>query len=264
MPGGDELGHRLLDDYLTRMGDGDPWWAVSARPLELAVCVPTEPWRTRVDDLAVDMAQDVLVGVDEALVRIVAAGEKVDRALLVELSADLNRASDLVRCWFAVMAWGAGSRNRARLRQWTRALRSEAMVEALTSSCSLLRANRHEEAYRALRLPGVGQSYLTKWLWAIGLTRPSLHPRPYVLDRRIWQSLRLMQWTPAGRNEAERWIDYCRTLDRWGEALTADHAGWVVDGERIEQLLFELLRLGCPSQLSEGRPSARAFAASLG
>jgi hypothetical protein len=97
-------------------------------------------------------------------------------------------------------------------------------------------------------LPGVGEAFLTKWLWAVGLSHPDLKPSsPAVLDDRVWKTLTRLDWWPVGRNRGERWADYCAALARWSELLNIAEPGWVVDSDRLEQLLFERSGADAPS-----------------
>ena len=238
LPTGEHVAVNKLLAYLDGAEEHGREWATGPAPLRQEVRVPSGWWRSFANGLV--LPDPVREGVLQAVDRIEERRDVVDRTLLTELAHQAGSSSaGLVSCWFTVMSWGAGPQNRARLRQWTRALPSEGFVEALGRSHALLAIADLPGAYQASRLPGVGQSYLTKWLWVLGLPGRIGEPRPYILDRYVWQSLRRLAVSPTGRNEAGRWVDYCRALDRWAMAVNAVRPSWHVDGDRIEQLLFD-------------------------
>lgn len=166
--------------------------------------------------------------------------DAANRAVLSELSAECD-ASDAARvaCWVAVMCWGAGPRNNHRLRQWTQALDPSLGGQLKRSRTDLLE-DRPADAYWHAKMLGVGEAFLTKWLWAIGLSQPDLKPAtPAVLDSRVWNTLARLGWWPVGRNKGYRWADYCAALTRWSDLLNSAEPGWSVDSDRLEQLLFD-------------------------
>jgi len=228
-----------LRTYLEEADEHGRRWAIDPAPLVLRVTVDPDQWRGPFREL--DLADVVRDGIDQALDDIAEQDSSVDRVLLAFYAATAGDSSTaLVRCWFAVMAWGAGAQNRSRLRQWTRALPRPELVDALERSRMSLLDGQHVDAYKTtLALPGLGEAYLTKWLWALGLAENVPDPQPYILDARVWQSLDRLGWRPDGRNRAQRWVDFCVSVERWAKELAERRPGWTIDGDDVEQLLFD-------------------------
>ncbi len=235
---GDDLIVGQVDRYLCSDSGVERSWVFDGEDLSMRVLAPVNQWRMLTNELG--LQGDTAAGARLALERIDANGKTVDRRLLSSMSLTVQESSaDRVACWFATMVWGAGPRRRHRLRQWTGAMRPT-LAEDLARSLAAAADSRMADAYLAARLPGVGEAYLTKWLWALGLPSARvMSPRPMVLDSRVWQVLNQCGWRPTGRNQAERWVDYCASLRRWAVILCDLHPGWLVDAERLEQLLFD-------------------------
>lgn len=229
----------LWAEYLSMYGDRSSWATRGRGDLKQSVKASHEHWRDAVRPR--QMVGDVEEGVDDALRRIEEAGDVVDRVLLKDLASKAGESPSAgVASWFTTMCWGAGPQNRVRLRQWTRALERPNLGEALGRTHQQISGGDLVLSYWGLRsLPGLGEAYLTKWLWALGLPQDSMDVRPYVLDARVWKVLRQLPWFPEGRNRAERWVDYCRTLDSWGALVSEQHKDWVADGDCLEQLMFD-------------------------
>jgi len=107
--------------YLTAEHSHGRAWVFNGDPLIQKVTVHTEQWSALVTRR--DLEGATLSGVMQALTAIRIRGGFVDRALLTDLAlrAD-DSGTSRVACWFATMCWGAGPRQRSRLRQWVRAL----------------------------------------------------------------------------------------------------------------------------------------------
>ena len=233
----------LFLEYLDGAANNGRAWAYDGTPLHQPVNVPSGHWRTFADGLT--MAADIRAGVLAAVEAIGNSNDVVDRSALTKLAADAGAGpSDLVSCWFTVMCWGAGPRDQIRLRQWTRALSAEGFIEALDHSRTSLLAGDLPKAYRQSKLPGVGESFLTKWLWALGLPSGTSTVRPYVLDQRVWAVASALGWSPDGKNPSVRWANYCDALDRWARTINLQRPGWRVDGDRLEQLMFDRSKQG--------------------
>lgn len=228
----------LWVEYLSKHSDRRSWATKGRDDLRQCVAAPHDHWRDVVGRHR--LVGDAEGGVQEALRRIDVAGDLIDRALLTDLASKAGESSARVASWFTTMCWGAGPRNRARLRQWARALERPTLVEVLDRTHEHVARGDLVQAYWGSRsLPGSGEAYWTKWLWALGLAQDSMEVRPYVLDARVWKVLRRLPWSPEGGNQAERWVDYCRTLDVWGELVNERHKDWRVDGDCLEQLMFD-------------------------
>lgn len=239
MPTGDHAVVAHLRSYLSEAAAHDRSWAIGLEPLKQRVSVQSDEWRERTALL--DLGDEVRRGVEQALDGIAAQQNFVDRSLLTTYAlAAADSEAALVRCWFCVMTWGAGPQNRSRLRQWTRALPSPRLIKALARSRAELVGGRPCDAYKtSMGLPGLGEAYLTKWLWVLGLGGVVGPPQPYVLDNYVWQSLNRLGWSAQGRNQAARWVDFCQAVDRWAHQLADQEPHWHIDGDRVEQLLFD-------------------------
>ena len=158
----DERVVSLIERYLDEPAYLDRAWVLSGTQLLQRVLVTVDQWHQIVSGL--DPHSETAEGVAEALSRIKIRGGVIDRELLTELSRRVNNSPwDRVACWFATMCWGAGPHPGFRLRQWTPALSLDVASELVTSS-SLIAQGQLAAAYRSVRLPELGEAYLTKWL----------------------------------------------------------------------------------------------------
>jgi hypothetical protein len=209
-----------------------------ARPLDQSVRVRSAWWRDHLADKT--FADPVRLGVDAAISCIADAGDTVDRQLLTRLAAESD-AGDAARVtsWFTTMCWGAGPTDNFRVRQWRQALEQPYFISVLHDTAQRTGAGQLYEAHRSAWMKGTGEAFFTKWLWALGLAGVPGDVQPHVLDARVWNSLAVLGWWPEGTNASHRWVDYCRALDRWASELRDQQPGWAIDGDHIEQLLFE-------------------------
>ncbi|WP_436793485.1 hypothetical protein [Actinospongicola halichondriae] len=238
MSGADDEAINRVERYLLRENH-DRQWAVDGSPLVLQVTASAASWRTTLDpgSLPPVMRDGTLL----ALEQIAAGGDVVTRDMLARLSSTMSDDRSMVACWVATMCWGAGPRNRPRLRQWSRSLSGASTAAVLRSSADELLHGKPEDAYRRMTsLPGVGEAYHTKWLWAVGLGADStLQPTPLIRDSRVDKTLRDLQWWPEARGAAARWVRLCDALGEWADELGRRHPTWTVEAEHIEQLLFD-------------------------
>jgi hypothetical protein len=168
----------------------------------------------------------------------------IDHALLSGLSAGAQGSDDdLLQLWIAVMIWGRASDNRGPAAV-ARALGSPKadVVKRLRASMAAVYGGNLVSAYQLCAtgtgyLPGIGPSFFTKWLWAVGLAAGQ-SPLPLIFDSRVDGVGRSLgpEWTYKGGNMAERYADYCQ--------LAADVAAYLtpqighVDAEKIEYALY--------------------------
>lgn len=244
-PDNDERVVSLLHAYLSSEAGHDRRWAISSDELILPVEIDVG-WH--LDEVERVAASEVASSAEHLLRSLQVEGDEsgravVDRPLLARLSATAaDSRRDLIACWYATMAWGSGAGTNYRLHQWMRALDPGNVRDlgAVLDGClSAVRRGDLVAAYWGSLLPGVGEAYGTKVTWVLGLAGHGTSAAPLVLDSKVWQTLRVLSWSPTGRNAAERWASYCTALDGWAAALNGRSAGWQVDGERIEQLLFD-------------------------
>lgn len=195
------------------------------------------------------VARSVLV---DPKVRQVAAGllppkRTVDECDLIGLSA----TGDLPALFAATMAWGWG-RQRFGPKNIAAALAEPQLQKRLEDSADLVSAGKLGEAYDLLsnedtRLPGVGEAFFTKWLWAVGLAlNPCPEPVPLILDSKVWNSIRALPWRPPGGRRstsrpwsarAERYLAYCRLAAAHPPATSAGTVQF--DRTAFEDALFD-------------------------
>ena len=228
----------MVQRYLAEARTHDREWVTDAKPLRQPVTVKSASWRLFLAGR--DLHPEVRSGADLALDLIAGSGDLVDRALLTTMSAEVGSSPERsAACWFAVMCWGAGPQNRSRLRQWARAMPAPGFVRALDESYLRYRSGDLVGAYRWSLMPGVGEAYATKWLWVLGLADPAEGVVPHVLDARVWAVLRRLRWQPTGGNRPERWVNSCQVLASWAHELGTRRPDWHLDGDRLEQLMFD-------------------------
>lgn len=228
-------------DGATEQGHGH---LIAATGPTQEVEVPSGQWRDHLKEL--DLSEPVQRGVHAALDRIAQAGDRVDRSLLTELATRTGNGDDeRVALWFATMCWGAGPRENFRVRQWRQALTWGDFTDTLEATQRNVAGGQLAEAHRGAWMPGTGEAFFTKWLWALGLPGIDGAVTPYVLDARVRNSLHAAGWWPQGRGPAARWVEYCTALDRWADDIRTVRTGWSIDGGRLEHMLFERCGDGC-------------------
>jgi hypothetical protein len=98
---------------------------------------------------------------------------------------------------------------------------------------------------------GSGESYATKWLWALGLASicqwDDDHPQPLILDYRVRRCLGWIaayeidktaersKGTPSGH---QAYLEYCLLLRSVSESLRGIRPNSHIDPEKVEWLLF--------------------------
>jgi hypothetical protein len=140
-----------------------------------------------------------------------------------------------------------GKRNARLLPGFRKALGHPNLVATLRTTADLVRKGRPGDAYvrwAEANIPGLGEAFFTKWLYAVGLhgVEP-LALQPLVLDGNVWRSLRRLGWS-SERASGFRYRDtpaagYCAYLAacrRWAHAL-AEPCGCVT-AEAVEHWFF--------------------------
>ncbi|MEU9105596.1 hypothetical protein AB0D54_14685 [Streptomyces xanthophaeus] len=128
----------------------------------------------------------------------------VSRAEVTSIVADALRREAFREALVATYVWGKGKRGTrggsgpATLQ---RILAAEGLDTALATAVTALRERGSQEAYAALhrKVPGLGPSFFTKFLYFTGRTLPPAQgPEPLILDRVLSLRLRSLA-TEAGR-----------------------------------------------------------------
>jgi hypothetical protein len=181
-------------------------WIETERPLTRRVEIRTDTWRPWLGvggypgrrsycghppaDIA-SAALNVLSGfpnVESTLRR----DRYVDRRELQRLAVEANESGkvyDLVRLWVAVMIWGSGTSNGRGPWRTAQGLTSRELCPVLQMSVRDLgnpySFDNFAGAYGDFRLTGSGESFFTKWFWAVSLCNPRPTARPLILDVRV-------------------------------------------------------------------------------
>lgn len=174
-------------------------------------------------------------------------GGKIGRPELEELAGGCGTPTGRLRLFVGALVWGLGRSNGRMLPGLARALESHELRPALTASLKHVRAGHPAEAYEAwsgAQIPGLGEPFFTKWLYAAGLQGvPDRALRPLVADSRVWASLHQLGWstetTTGGRYRSRAssgYAAYLAAADRWGAWLRQQ--GQPVDVFAIEAALF--------------------------
>ncbi len=159
-------------------------------------------------------------------------------------SMSLDDRDDVLAALVLVMAWGSGTRAGGRGAGNTmRALAdSERAYEVLRDSAATLRGSEDirdgglRAAHRRFVLPGIRESFFTKWFGFAG----HAHGRawqPLILDARVRSTLtaglgRPVRSLSVERSSSARYEGYVDAAHAWGSELG-------VSGERVEWVLFE-------------------------
>ncbi|MFJ4691710.1 hypothetical protein [Streptomyces sp. NPDC088766] len=151
----------------------------------------------------------------------------VSRAEVASAVADALRREAFREALVATYVWGKGKRGTpggsgpAALRK---ILAAEGLDAALGSAVSALREHGSRQAYAVLhrRVPGLGPSFFTKFLYFVGKTVSSATgPQPLVLDRVLAKRLRQMA-TAVGRASGYD-LDGCVATWVWADGNWSPH-----------------------------------------
>jgi hypothetical protein len=143
----------------------------------------------------------------------------IDRAGLQDLAAE----SDNLTLLIGTLAGGRGRRNARMMPHIVRTLTSPNRDDVLNLTADRAAVADAVGAHRAWTLPGLGEPFFTKWLWAASL-RNLTGQRLLVLDSRVRRSLRNLGWdsrdAPGGKSPADHYAAYVEAASRWAEMLS--------------------------------------------
>ena len=157
-------------------------------------------------------------------------------------SADLGDVTTVLASFTLVVAWGAGTTNTRSLRYTPLALLDQLRAaEQLTRAVEALRRDELIEAYDGFRLPGIGQSFATRW-FALAGRRRGREWQPLIFDMRVRAALDvfglpLYVLSGGRRSRAGGYEAYVRTLHRWAAEVRPENP--FCRGETLEWLLSE-------------------------
>lgn len=195
-----------------------------------------------------------------------AASRTVDRRSLVDLCRRIDLEDNLAvrRAFLLVMAWGIGPKCNRRpffrfgYDQAVRALRDPECHRQLKEAAIRCRGGDVAEAYRRFRLPGVGQSYATKWFAFAGVCE-GRDWQPLILDNMVIKTvnrtlrLRLACLATGGRGARYRYEGYVQQMHAWSSQLAADR--YEVAAERLEWIMFDHRGRPFPDALGDNTPA---------
>lgn len=182
----------------------------------------------------------------------------ISRPELRDVARSSRTDDDYYGLFLATMVWGRGNRNGRMRDALLKALASEELPAALTDTARSIPADERYRAWRKHNVPGLGEAFFTKWLWAASLIEGS-PATALVLDQRVWATLTAPISTSGGglgwssiiaagsRDRSLRYRAYVESCARWA----ADIGCGIED---IEFLLFD--GAGClPDPPTDGRVS---------
>ncbi len=161
--------------------------------------------------------------------------ESISRENVKALGAEAVRDTNSVRRFFiAVMMWGYGTTAYGPYRV-KRMLDNRSAEGILRDTLQRVLSGDIQAAYRDFALRGCGPSFMTKYLYFIGLSL-NVRPLPLILDSRVAQSLKSMDGDDSGWTEfikcavgkrgsinvlpyPDGYIRYIETMDQWAKEL---------------------------------------------
>jgi hypothetical protein len=156
---------------------------------------------------------------------------------------DLDDVPSVLSSFVLVVAWGSGTTNTRSLRYTPLALTNPglAAAELVGAVTALRRDGDLAGAYTRFQLPGVGQSFATRW-FALAGRREDRDWQPLVLDARVRTALEALGVSIAGirggrRSRALAYEEYVRALHCWAAELRAENPS--CRGEMLEWLLSD-------------------------
>ena len=168
----------------------------------------------------------------------------IARPFLADLATKAHRSradGDLVRLWVATMMWGSGTSYGRGPWRTAQGLADETLLTVLRVTLGHLAEGNVQDAYRAFKVDGCGESFFTKWLWAASLAEDRATPRPLILDDRVRGVLSIANrgsasWKqPRGSNGYIRYIEHVSTV----ASMLRETNGAGVTAEKVEWLMFE-------------------------
>ncbi|WP_116947734.1 8-oxoguanine DNA glycosylase OGG fold protein [Jiangella endophytica] len=160
---------------------------------------------------------------------------------------NVDDTNEVVQTFVLAMAWSSGlTGGRYQANTATAILDPARAFRVLSDAAKALRhaASMHdgalEDVHRWWSLPGIGQSYASKW-WAFAGHARGRDWQPLVLDTRVYatlnDTLRIggTARLAGSRRRADRYRAYVETIHRW--AVDLQVSGLDVDAGRIEFVL---------------------------
>ena len=164
--------------------------------------------------------------------------------LATRAGSSVDQSGDLIALWVATMMWGSGTTYRRGPWRTSQGLRSEHIHESLQTTKQLVADGDLKSAftmlsYGPLKIPGCGEAFFTKWLWAASLTETEPPIRPLILDARVKASIKKATGPTNWVKGADGYVSYCRTLHAVANQLTESTKLAGITSEKVEWLLFD-------------------------
>jgi hypothetical protein len=194
---------------------------------------------------------EILKPAQAVLGRVARGSSTVSRLDLVDLATQAQRSPNqpqrdeaLVALWVATMMWGSGTTYRRGPWRTSQGLRLPQLHECLQTTRQLvvdgdLKSAFATLSYGPLKIPGCGEAFFTKWLWAASLSDPELPIRPLILDARVKATIKKATGQINWVKGADGYVSYCRTLHAVANQLTDSTKLAGITGEKVEWLLFD-------------------------
>ena len=226
----------------------------SPQPLKRGVDLNPDSWRPWIVDgkqqksnemspLAPDIARS-----SQAVLELTSCSNKLSRNNLVDLAtharSSVDQSEDLIALWVATMMWGSGTTYRRGPWRTSQGLRFPQLHECLQTTRQLVVDGNLKSAFAALsygplKIPGCGEAFFTKWLWAASLTETEPPIRPLILDARVKASINKATGPTNWVTGADGYLSYCQTLDDVAHRLTDSTKLDGITSEKVEWLLFD-------------------------
>lgn len=226
----------------------------SPQPLKRGVDLNPDSWRPWIVDgkqqrsnemspLAPDIARS-----SQAVLELTSCSNKLSRKNLVDIAtragSSVNQSEDLIALWVATMMWGSGATNGRGPWRTSQGLRFPHIHESLQTTRQLIAEGDLKSAFAMLssgplKIPGCGDAFFTKWLWAASLTETEPPIRPIILDARVKASIKEATGRIKWVSGADGYLKYCLTLDAVAQQLTVSTKLAGITSEKVEWLLFD-------------------------
>ncbi len=235
------------DDFILKSLD-------SPQPLKRGVDLNPDSWRPWIVDgkqqksnemspLAPDIARS-----SQAVLELTSCSNKLSRKNLVDLAtrarSSVDQSEDLIALWVATMMWGSGTTNGRGPWRTSQGLRFPQIHKSLQTTRQRIADGDLKSAFAMLsfgplKIPGCGEAFFTKWIWAASLTETEPPIRPLILDARVKASLKKSTGPTKWVTGADGYLNYCLTLDAVAQRLTDSTRLAGITSEKVEWLLFD-------------------------
>ena len=202
-----------------------PWLLRGGRPHQRGFCGPIPPPMAALATRLVAQLPQTAAG-----------RSRIDRALLQAMAVTARQSGtsdDLV----TAMMWGDGSSDGRRPWRTAKGLGHPQLVGVLARSSAQVWGGT-AGAGHGFAVPGSGESYFTKWLWASSLALATAPGSPLILDRRVRVVWHLAHAAaPVALRGTPGYLEYLRGT--WAAGVVVAHRHPHVDGEKVEWLMFD-------------------------